>query len=396
MQPAKKTQNGAQKACNAAEYGEPIQSVDQINADRVDGEFADADPCTKRPQSPSFFDGATACGQALHLRQREDIHQDDELRSIQSRALAYLVAGAPVHLRGPAGMGKTTLALQVAQRIGRPVVLVTGDSAMTSADLLGREVGMDVRALTDRYVHSVRKSESTARTVWSDNALTAAVEQGHTLVYDEFTRAPAEANNALLSALEERLLVISNPARGRRYIPAHPEFRVILTSNPDEYVGVSAAPDALFDRLITFDLTWNTVETETGIVASRSGLAMENAAKIVAIVRSLRAQSKSPTPPSMRAAITIGRIVRAHSVTIAAENEQFVQICLDVLETRAPRSEDFGARSEYLSDLRKEILRACTVDSKLKSVSTANKQTGQKLARGNFGDGDATNQVDAA
>ena len=199
-------------------------------------------------------DAASARAAALVLKPRDDLYLDDELRSIQSLAVAYLTPGAPVRFRGPAGAGKTKLALNVAAHFGRPVSLVAGDSRMTSADLIGRKVGLNTRHVQDRYVQRVVKTAAESRVAWADSVLTEAMLQGHTLVYDEFTRAPAEANNALLSALEKRILILSNPAGTQRYVRGPPEFRAILTSKPEEYAGVSAAPDALFDRMVTFDL----------------------------------------------------------------------------------------------------------------------------------------------
>ena len=320
------------------------------------------DPSTAEWAGVTMEENAADGGHSLLLSPRDDVYEDAELRSIQSRALVYLQAGAPVHFRGPAGMGKTTLALHIAAQCDRPVALVIGDSAMTSADLLGAEIGTDQRKVSDRYIHSVQKTEIQNRVAWVDNVLTRAVSNGYTLVYDEFTRAPPEANNALLSALEERILVISNPARGRRYIRAHPEFRAIFTSNPDEYVGVAAAPDALYDRMITFDLTWSTAETETGIVSRRTGLNLEDAAQVVDVVRALRLRTDSANPPSTRTAIMIAQIMKSQGIAASSRDERFVQICLDVLETRAPRSADPAERAAYLGDLRTQILSACPAE----------------------------------
>jgi gas vesicle protein GvpN len=302
---------------------------------------------------------ASHAAQAMVLKPRADMFEDAELLSIQSRALAYLRVGTPVHFRGPAGAGKTTLALQIAARLGRPVQLVSGDASMTSGDLLGREVGANTSHVRDKYIHSVTKTETETRIAWVDSALTRAVELGPTLVYDEFTRAPPAANNALLTALEERILILSSTARARRIVRAHPDFRAILTSNPDEYAGVNAAPDALFDRMVTFDLSWCAPETEAGIVARRTGLAQGDAVAVVRIVRALRARPDAANPPSIRTALMIGRIVSALGVSASAQDERFVQICFDVLETRAPRTAGAEARAAYLQDLRAEIAGAC-------------------------------------
>jgi nitric oxide reductase NorQ protein len=311
----------------------------------VESSVANVPSTPPSPLAPLAGDG---------LPPREDVYIDEGLGSICSRAGAYLAAGVPIHFRGPAGMGKTTLALHVAQGLGRPVVLVTGDAALTSTDLLGREIGHESRQKRDHYVSRVVKTESSVRASWVDSVLTRAVAEGHVLVYDEFTRSPAEANNALLSALEEGILAFSNPVRPARYVRAHPAFRCILTSNPEEYVGVSAAPDALFDRVITFDLGACPPATEAGIVARRTGLTAEAAATVVGIVRRLRDRGGAANPPSIRTAILIGRVLAALGLDPDPGDARFVQVCLDVLETRAPRG-GAGDRRAYLDDMRAAI-----------------------------------------
>ena len=281
--------------------------------------------------------------------------EDDGIRSIQSRAMAYLKTGIPVHFRGPAGMGKTTLALTVARKLNRPYVLVTGNGAMTSDDLIGREVGQTTRRVNDTYIHNVKRTESTVRRDWQAAALTTAMEEGQPLVYDEFTRAPPAANNALLSALEERLLVIPNASSGRTYVHAHENFQVILTSNPQDYVGVNDTPDALFDRMVTFDLQDIPMETETGIVACRSDLDLPQAAAIVRLVRGLRDQPFGLTPASMRTAILIARLIHAMRIPVDPTDSRFVQVCLDVLESRITPEVDHEQRSQVLRNLRAAI-----------------------------------------
>ncbi len=287
------------------------------------------------------------------------IFEDAELRSLKSRALAYLRLGIPVHFRGRAGMGKTTLARAIAAELARPVTLVTGDQCLTSADLLGRPAGQETRRVHDRYVQRVTRSETKTRTLWAEGPLARAMAGGHVLIYDEFTRSPPAANNALLSALEEREVVLSNPLAETRVVAAHPEFRAIFTSNPDDYAGVSAAPDALFDRMISFDLSWVGPATEAGILAWRAGLATEDAETVVGLLRALRETIPGDNPPSLRTAILIGRVMRAFGLSASARDERFVQVCLDALETRAPRNQAPEERAAYLANLRRQILSAC-------------------------------------
>ena len=63
------------------------------------------------------------------------------IREIVDRALAYIAAGFPIHFRGASGTGKTTLALHVASKLGRPVVMIHGDEEFSTSDLVGGEYG---------------------------------------------------------------------------------------------------------------------------------------------------------------------------------------------------------------------------------------------------------------
>ncbi|MGF1469973.1 MAG: AAA family ATPase [Sandaracinaceae bacterium] len=286
------------------------------------------------------------------------LYENAELRSLRSRALAYARAGVAVHFRGRAGMGKTTLALEVARALGRPVALVTGDHALDSARLLGHAVGEDTVRTHDRYVQRVTRTQASTRTSWSDGILTTALAEGHTLVYDEFTRTPAETNNVLLSALEERLLVLTTPLREQPVIRAHAEFRVILTSNPDEYAGVGPAPDALLDRMVTFEVRGLGAVAEAAMIAARTGIPPEDAAVVARLVDELRRSLPPDHPPSLRTAVMIGRLLRALGIRACATEDRFVQVCLDVLGARLPPAPTELERSRYRETLRARIVEA--------------------------------------
>lgn len=82
------------------------------------------------------------------------------LKSIIDRALTYAVSGLPLHFRGPTGCGKTTLAIHVAEQLGRPLMLIGGDDEFSTSDLVGSEHGYTRRRTIDNYIHSVMKTET--------------------------------------------------------------------------------------------------------------------------------------------------------------------------------------------------------------------------------------------
>ena len=195
------------------------------------------------------------------------------VESLTARALTYMDVGYALHFAGPAGTGKTTLALHVASKRGRPVVLIHGDDEYASSDLVGKDSGYHKSKLVDNYIHSVMKTEESLSRIWEDQRLTTACIKGYTLIYDEFNRSRPEANNVLLSVLEGKILNLPNLRRsGEGNLHVHEDFRAILTSNPEEYAGVHKTQDALLDRLITINLGHLDRETEIAIAMAKSGL----------------------------------------------------------------------------------------------------------------------------
>lgn len=259
---------------------------------------------------------------------------EQTLHPLEARGLAYLQSGYPLHLRGPAGSGKTTLALRLAEKLHRPVMLLVGDASFDTRHLVGSESGTRTRRVVDRYISSVMKVESETEAVWLDRTLTVACLEGCTLIYDEFNRAPPEANNVLLTVLEERLLVIPRSGRGECFLRVSPDFHVIFTSNPADHVGTHSAQDALIDRMITLDLDCFDRDAEVQIVTQRTGLAAAPAGRIVDVVRDLRASGEYTLRPTLRAALMIGDLVHRQNIRVAADDPRFLDLCMDILASK--------------------------------------------------------------
>ncbi len=277
----------------------------------------------------------------LHANPRQFVSTEYN-KQIAKRALCYLQSGFAVHLRGPAGTGKTTMAMHLAGLLGRPMVLIYGDEDLRSSQLVRSQSGYSRKKVVDNYIHSVLKVEDEVRQSWVDSRLTLAAREGFSLIYDEFNRSRPEVNNVLLSALEEKLIVLPPDSSQSEYVRVHPQFRAIFTSNPEEYAGVHATQDALLDRMITIEIGESDIETEKLILTTRIGLAPTQALKIVNLIRSYRRRSEQIKTSSLRTCIMIGRICHEHEIPVSGQNEDFRHLCYDVLLSRfheGPESE---------------------------------------------------------
>jgi len=230
-----------------------------------------------------------------------------EVVEMESRLHLWLEEGYPVHLIGPTGCGKTSLAVHVAKAIGRPVVWINGDESITTSDLIGGYYQMQSESVRDNYIHNVFKTVDTMKIEWVDNPLSLACKYGYTLIYNEFSRTKPASNNVLLSVFEEGILELPTKFGEDRYIKVHPDFKAILTSNSIEYAGIHRPQDALLDRMVGIYADYYGYETEVRIVMEHTGIPGEKAEKIVQVVRSIREKLPDSQKPGTRSCIMIAK-----------------------------------------------------------------------------------------
>ena len=295
----------------------------------------------------------------LEPRPLPDFVETKYVKDITNRTISYIKAGFPVHFRGPSGTGKTTLAMHVATKIGRPVVMIHGDEEFTTTDLVGGEYGYRFRKVVDRFVSRVLKVEEDMVKRWVDNRLTVACKYGFTLIYDEFTRSRPEANNILLSILQEKMMDLPSGRGEDPYLQVDPDFTAIFTSNPEEYAGVHRSQDALRDRMITMDLDHFDYDTEVAITKAKSKLSKRHAEMIVNIVRGLRESGKCEFAPTIRGCIMIAKTIKVQNITPIKSNGLFRVICQDILASETSRVGSKTNQARVKEEVNEQVKKYC-------------------------------------
>ncbi|KAB7708959.1 gas vesicle protein GvpN [Bacillus aerolatus] len=265
------------------------------------------------------------------------IVQDAKTEDLLSRSLQYLNSGYPVHFTGPSGTGKTSLALALAKKRKKPVMLIHGNHELNNKDLIGDFTGYTSKKVVDNYVRSVYKRDESVTETWRDGRLLEAVKNGYTLIYDEFTRSRPTTNNIFLSILEEGILPLYGTKLTEPFVRVHPDFACIFTSNPDEYAGVYQTQDALLDRLITIFIDHKESDREAAIISEKMDIDKNEAEAITTLVAELRKECKENSGPSLRASFMIVKLAEEEGIPIDGSNANFQRLCIDILGHQVSR-----------------------------------------------------------
>lgn len=163
----------------------------------------------------------TVDGVTLHLAHPDRhpgawVGQEEPMRELLAAWLALGPQDPPLHPRllGKPGIGKTTLAVAAARRLGREVYILQATVDTRPEDLLVLPVIDSDRRI--RYVAS---------------PLATAVLTGGVCVLDEGNRMSEKSWASLASLLDDRRSVESAVAGVK--IEAHPDFRLVATMNDD-------------------------------------------------------------------------------------------------------------------------------------------------------------------
>lgn len=310
-------------------------------------EEQEAEYMTEEEKQAKFNEEMQQVEASFLVPKSKNFVETEAVKKYEDRVFLWLKAGYPMHLIGPTGCGKTALAIKVAEKLGRPMIWINGDEATTTTDLVGGYSRIETTSVHDRYIHKVYKGKDTIEPVWVNNPLALACKNGYTLIYNEFSRAKANANNVLLGVLEEGILELPTCYGVERFIKVHPDFRLILTSNNIEYAGVHKPQDALLDRLASIHMDYYDEETETKIVDAHSNIGIEKASRIVKTIRALREKMETAEKPGTRPAIMIACALQQCN---GNAKEMYEQICVDAVASKFSSIQNTQKKTDLVRD----------------------------------------------
>ncbi|MBS3136734.1 MoxR family ATPase [Candidatus Woesearchaeota archaeon] len=247
---------------------------------------------------------------------RETLESKDDLftdilgqESIKKELKSALISGRNIIIVGPPGIGKTTLAKNVAKISGlNNFVRIQGSPDITVEDILG---DIDpIKAL--KYGPLSIEAFQKGKIFKADKGV---------LFFDELNRCPEKVQNALLQVLEEKKATI-----GSYDVDFDLDFIFIATMNPEDS-STEKLSDVLLDR---FDILYmgypESRAIEENIVKLKGKKICEVPEKmlrlIVYFIRALREEKELEKKPSVRA--TLGLYERSQANAMLSGRKKVV------------------------------------------------------------------------
>ncbi|MFP4062839.1 MAG: CbbQ/NirQ/NorQ/GpvN family protein [Halochromatium sp.] len=174
----------------------------------------------------------------------------------------------PVMIKGPTGCGKSRFVEYMAWTLGRPLITVACNEDMTASDLIGRYL-LDVGG-----------------TRWLDGPLTTAARIGAICYLDEIVEARQDTT-VVIHPLTDHRRTLPLDKKGE-LVPAHADFQLVISYNPGYQSLMKDLKQSTKQRFTALHFDYADSDTEAAIIARETGIAGEQAARLVKIAEAAR------------------------------------------------------------------------------------------------------------
>jgi MoxR-like ATPase len=255
------------------------------------------------------------------------IGREEELE----KALAAVSANKHILFEGTVGVGKTVIAMALANHFNRKFHRVDGDERYTE------------HKLTGWFDPALVIAKGYSSEAFIPGPLTQAMTEGSFLFINELNRMPEGTQNVLLPAMDERQIII--PKIGT--IKAKPGFLIIATQNPEEFVGTSRLSEALEDRFVWIRLDYQTEAEEQKIVEKETGCKNHDLIAIaVKIARKTREDPDIRHGASVRGAIDITELIQRLSESLTLNLDVWTRVAIMALATKIELQDQTAQKME--------------------------------------------------
>ena len=243
------------------------------------------------------------------------IGREEELE----KALAAVSSDKHILFEGTVGVGKTVIAMALANHFNRKFHRVDGDERYTE------------HKLTGWFDPALVIAKGYSWETFIPGPLTQAMRKGSFLFINELNRMPEGTQNVLLPAMDERQIIV--PKIGT--IKAKSGFLIIATQNPEEFVGTSRLSEALEDRFVWIRLDYQSEVEEQRIVQKETRCKNEGIIAIaVKIARKTREDPDIRHGASVRGAMDMTELIQRLSGSLTLDPDVWTRAAIMALATK--------------------------------------------------------------